>query len=84
MGPRPRREDSPYDGMDDNAVIEEARRIYSRLQRVPRWSDENDSLLRAWGGICGEMGRRGICDAVTEGRPAGDKLMRLMTGREGR
>lgn len=78
MGPWPPREDSPYADLDDNAVIDKAREIYRQLQRVPRWHAENDRLLRAWGAICGEMGRRGITDTVTEGSSADDMFGKLM------
>lgn len=62
---------SLYADLDDNDVIERAREIYSAFQRVPRWSAGNDRLLKEWGAICGEMGRRGITDVVTEGSAPG-------------
>lgn len=51
----------------DNQVIEHARRVYARLGVTPRWAAENDDLIREWGRVCQEMGRRGITDTVTEG-----------------
>lgn len=63
----------PYEqdlpSLADNDIIERARHLYRRLQVVPRWDTENDALLRAWGAVCVEMGRRGITDSVTEGGP---------------
>jgi hypothetical protein len=79
MGPWPQDED-PYAGLDDNAVIARAQEIYARLQSVPRWHADNDRLIREWGGICREMGRRGITDTVTEGEASGATVTRLITG----
>lgn len=78
MGPWPENLAS----LDDNQVIEQARRIYAQLQTTPRWSADNDNLIRAWGRICTEMGRRGISETVTEGTPAGEQFGLLMTAPE--
>lgn len=80
MGPWPDETAS----LSDNEVIEQARRIYAQLQTTPRWAAENDDLIRAWGRICVEMGRRGISETVTEGVAAEDKLARLLSERETR
>lgn len=53
--------------LTDNEVIERARHIHRGLQLTPRWADENERLVREWGQVCMEMGRRGITDTVTEG-----------------
>lgn len=59
--------DTTLGALSDNEVIDHARRLYARLKVVPRWSDENEDLVREWGRACGEMTRRGITDTVTEG-----------------
>lgn len=64
----------PYDAlseMDDNAVIETARSVRTRLDAAPRGSQSRDELLRAMGRLYQELNLRGIADTVTEGgRPA--------------
>jgi hypothetical protein len=52
---------------DDDELIGAARDVYRKLQRTPRWSNDNDALIREWGAVCAEMNRRGITDDVTEG-----------------
>ena len=65
MGPH----ESDLASLSDDQVIKRAQHLYRRLQTVPRWSDENEPLVRDWGLVCMEMGRRGITDTVTESGP---------------
>lgn len=74
MGPWP----TDLTDLDDNEVIERARHLYRELQRTPRWADSNDALIRSWGAVCREMGRRGITDVVTEGGTPGATVRRLI------
>jgi hypothetical protein len=58
----------PYSDLadkDDAEVISTAREVYRKLQRTPRWSGENDTLICAWAAVCAEMNRRGLTDDVT-------------------
>lgn len=63
MGPWP----MSFDELDDNQVIELAKKVYERFGVVNRLSPENDDLLRRWAAVCMEMDARGITDTVTEG-----------------
>jgi hypothetical protein len=55
----------PYRGLADSEVIAEARRIYAELQETPRWANNRDALLVAWGAVCAEMNVRGLTDDIT-------------------
>ena len=55
----------------DVELISDARSVYRDLQHTPRWSGDNDRLIRAWGEVCAEMNMRGLTDDITQGRPAG-------------
>lgn len=52
--------------LSDAQVISNARNVYRKLQRTPRWSRDNDILIREWAKVCEEMNYRGITDSVTE------------------
>jgi hypothetical protein len=66
--------------LDDGQLIDRAREIYRACQRVPRWHEDNDKLIRQWGAVCREMGARGMNDSVCEGERPGAAAFRLITG----
>jgi hypothetical protein len=51
----------------DDELISDARSVYRDLQHTPRWSGDNDRLIRAWGEVCAEMNMRGLTDDITQG-----------------
>lgn len=71
-------DDDGYAALDDAGVIEAARQVYRQLQYTPRWDNNNDALIKSWGVLCREMGKRGITDTVTEGERPGERFARLM------
>ena len=56
----------PYRVLADSEVISEARKLYKQLQEGPRWANNRNALLRAWGQVCEEMNIRELVDDVTD------------------
>lgn len=69
----------PYEDLTDNEVITLARRVHARFRVVARWEPENDGLIREWGDVLRELGRRGITDTVTEAGPVDILELDVMT-----
>ena len=65
-GHAPERASLPYRHLADSEVVSAAREVYRQLQISPRWSSDNDRLIRAWAAVCSEMNLRGLTDTVTE------------------
>lgn len=50
--------------MPDEELTAKGRALYAEFQRLPRWADDNDRLLTAWGLICEEAAARGLSAAI--------------------
>ena len=64
----------PYRHLADSEVVSAAREVYRQLQTTPRWSSDNDRLIRAWAEVCSEMNLRGLVDDITEGNATAESL----------